>query len=185
MNTEHAYGWVARILHWGIAIAIVMMFVLGLWMRDLSYYSPYYQIAPEIHKSVGMVLLALMCARLVWRVCNRQPNHNLQPFQHFVSRLIHFTLYGLIFGMMLAGYFISTLDGRSIAVFGLIEIPSIVTQKGAEKIVGRIHLVAAYCIIGLAALHAAAALYHHFVKRDGVLLSMLRGGRSRSAKNYN
>ena len=55
-DTAAGYGLPTRIIHWGMAVAIVGMYVLGLWMVDLNYYSPYYRTAPDIHRSVGMLL---------------------------------------------------------------------------------------------------------------------------------
>ena len=70
-NNKDGYGWVARVLHWGMALAVVAMFGLGVWMRSLGYYDPWYTRAPDIHRSVGIVLLALLVLRLVWKLMNR------------------------------------------------------------------------------------------------------------------
>jgi cytochrome b561 len=75
---------------------------------------------------------------------------------------------------MISGYFISTLDGRSIPFFCLIDVPSLFTQKGLEETAGKFHWILAYATIGLAVLHAAIALWHHFVKRDPTLVRMIK-----------
>lgn len=174
-NTETGYGWVSRLLHWGIALSVVGMFALGLWMRSLDYYSPYYKTGPDLHRSLGMILLALMVFRLVWRQINHAPRHDITPMEHRLSHLVHLTLYALLFLLMIAGYFISTADGRPISVFGLIDVPALIEAKGLEKTAGVTHYYIAFAVMALAGLHALAALFHHFVKRDGVLMSMLTG----------
>lgn len=78
-NSEMGYGLVARALHWGMALAIFAMFGLGIWMRSLDYYSPYYQTAPDFHKSAGLVLLVLLLARYGWRLINIKPNEDYLP----------------------------------------------------------------------------------------------------------
>ena len=181
MNSDIPYGRVARTLHWGTAILVIAMFASGLWMRSLDYHSAYYQIAPNIHKSVGMILIGLLAFRFFWRVINRRPDLNLSPVERHLSNTAHYLMYVLLFALMLAGYFISTLDGRPISVFGLLNVPSIYSQKGAEEIAGRAHLGLAYLIVAISALHALAALFHHFVKKDGVLRAML--GTSRTKNN--
>lgn len=175
-NSEAGYGIVARVLHWGMAIAILGMFGLGLWMRTLTYYSPYYKSGPALHKSIGLVLLVLLLGRFIWRQVNAKPNDSyLEPAERHISNLMHLAFYGFLLVLMLLGYLISTVDGRGIQVFGLFEIPSIYAQKGLEDAVGLLHRWLAYLLMGFVALHAMAALKHHFINKDVTLLRMLRG----------
>lgn len=175
-NNKTGYGTVARALHWGMAMAIVAMFVLGVWMRTLTYYSPYYESAPALHKSIGLVLLALLVIRFIWRLLNAKPDDGyLSPAERWISHLMHLGFYALLMALMVVGYLISTVDGRGIAVFGLFEFPSFYTQKGLEEAAGFIHRWMAYTLMGLVALHALAALKHHFINRDVTLLRMLHG----------
>ena len=87
---------------------------------------------------------------------------------------MHWGFYVILLIIMISGYFISTLDGRSIPFFGLMDIPSLMTQKGSEETAGKIHWILAYATIGLVFLHAAIALWHHFVKRDPTLVRMIK-----------
>ncbi len=174
-NTKNGYGLVARMLHWGMALAIFGMFALGYWMMTLTYVSPYYKSAPDLHRSIGLVLLALLLFRFVWKLFNKAPDtSDLTPLEHKGSSLLHWGFYALLLTVMIVGYFISTLDGRSISVFGLFDVPSVYTQKGMEKLAGKLHWILAYLTIALAALHAGAALWHHFIKKDNVLKRMLK-----------
>ncbi|MBV1863156.1 MAG: cytochrome b [Rhodobacteraceae bacterium] len=180
-STDESYGLIARLLHWGMAAAILAMFALGYWMRTLDYYSPWYKQAPDIHKGVGMILMALLVFRMLWRVLDHRPDDkDLKAIERKLSHLLHTGFYLLLVVLMIAGYLIATLDGRVIDVFGWIEVPSLHTQKGLEETAGWIHEFLAYLLMGLVALHAAAALKHHFVDRDKTLLRMLRSGKPNS-----
>jgi cytochrome b561 len=89
---------------------------------------------------------------------------------------VHGFLYLLLFVLMLSGYLISTADGRAIEVFGLFRVPATLTGiPNQEDLAGVVHQVLGYVLIGLVALHALAALKHHFLDRDGTLRRMLRG----------
>jgi cytochrome b561 len=97
---------------------------------------------------------------------------------HRLERLLassaHALLYVLLFAVMLAGYLISTADGRAIDVFGLFSVPATLTAiENQEDIAGEIHLVLAIVLVSLAAVHALAALKHHFIDRDRTLKRML------------
>lgn len=174
-STDEGYGLIARLIHWGMAAAILAMFALGYWMRTLGYYSPWYKLAPDFHKAAGMILVALLAFRMVWRMFDHRPDDSgIKAIERKLSHLLHTGFYLLLIVLMTAGYMIATLDGHVIDVFGWTEIPSLYTQKGLEETAGRVHELLAYLLMGLVALHAAAALKHHFVDRDKTLLRMLR-----------
>src|SRR5260221_3677333 len=81
-DTSEGYGMLSRLFHWLMAIAIFAMFILGLWMVRLDYYSPYYNSAPDIHRSVGMILLFALLVRWLWRAVNPKPSDaELSPLE--------------------------------------------------------------------------------------------------------
>ncbi|WP_413663349.1 cytochrome b [Microbulbifer sp. CNSA002] len=175
-NSSSSYGWVAIALHWIMAPAIIGTFILGWWMRQLSYYDPWYQRAPEIHKGVGIILLVFLLFRLAWRFANPSPASNPQTpsWQKFAATATHGLIYLLLLAIMVSGYLISTADGRPIDVFGIVSIPA--TLQGIpnqEDIAGSIHEILAWGLIGLVAAHVLAALKHHFIDRDGTLRRIL------------
>jgi cytochrome b561 len=148
-------------------------------MVDLDYYNPYYTSAPNIHRSVGILLLIALVLRFAWRVSNVKPGDSeLSPFERKASHLVHWGFYPLLLALMISGYLISTPDGRPIDVFGLFSVPSMVKQKGLEDISGYIHWVLAYFVIALAIVHAAASLKHHFADKSSILTRMWSGPRS-------
>lgn len=93
-DTSEGYGVVSRLFHWLMAIAIVAMFALGLWMVGLDYYSPYYNSAPDIHRSVGMLLLFALLVRWIWRAANVKPtDRELSPLEQKASYAVHWGFY--------------------------------------------------------------------------------------------
>lgn len=175
-NTRTSYGLIAIFFHWFSALTIIGLFGLGYWMVDLDYYSEWYRTGPHIHKSTGLLLLLLTLGRLAWKSINIKPeviaNNNLEALS---ARFAHALLYLLMLVIMISGYLISTADGRGIEVFDWFTVPSAGELfNEQEDISGLVHEYAAYAIICFAALHALAALKHHFINRDNTLTRMLK-----------
>ncbi len=174
-NTSQAYGLVSVFLHWLVAIAVVSLFALGLWMVELDYYDAWYRRGPDLHKSIGIMLFAVMLLRLGWRLTNPQPQGIGKVWEQRAAHIAHRLLYALPFLLMISGYLISTADGRPIDVFGLFSIPATLSGlDNQEDIAGEIHELLAYTLIGLAAVHGLAALKHHYFDRDNTLKRMLK-----------
>ncbi len=174
-NTSSSYGWIAIALHWIVAIAIFGMTGLGFYMVDLDFYNAWYHKAPYIHKSIGVVLFILMLFRLIWRVINRSPDpvQGVKPWEHQIASLVHGLIYILIFSIMVSGYLISTADSKAIEVFGLFEVPALITSiPKQEDIAGLIHLVLVVVLLVLVVMHTGAALKHHFIDKNRTLLRM-------------
>ena len=175
-NTISTYGSIAILVHWTVAFAVVGLFVLGLWMVDLNYYSPWYHDAPAIHKAIGVLLFLVMGFRLVWRLVNRVPlpEPGQKVWEIKAAETTHVLLYILIFTVIASGYLISTAEGKPIDVFGLMSVPALISglPKQAD-VAGWVHFILAVGLIGFSALHALAALKHHFIDRDLTLKRML------------
>lgn len=175
-NTSTNWGWVSIIFHWLMALIVIGLFVLGLWMVELTYYDDWYRTAPDIHKSVGVILLLMIVLHLLWKIKNIKPAGlvTYTDFENKASRLTHVLIYSLLLLIIVSGYLISTADGRGIEVFGVFEVPAIIYGiEQQEDISGLIHLVLAVSLMLLVVLHAAAALKHHFVDKDKTLKRML------------
>ena len=185
-NTSTSYGYVSIFFHWLSAVSIFGLFGLGYYMVDLTYYHEWYKTAPELHKSIGIIFFILMVFRLVWRITQIAPSHlpSHSPLEQKAGKITHTLLYWLIFTIMIAGYLISTADGRGIEVFEFVTIPaygSIIENQ--EDIAGVIHKWLAYVLIGFALLHALAALKHHFIDKDNTLNRIL--GKRQKLENIN
>lgn len=175
-DTSEGYGIVSRLFHWLMAVAIVAMFVLGLWMVGLDYYNPYYHSAPSLHKSIGILLTLALALRFGWRLSNVRPDDaDLSPFERTAARIVHWGFYPLLLALMVSGYLISTADGRPIEVFGWFSVPSPGENKGLEDTAGAVHTWLAYAVIVVAVIHAGAAVKHHVVDRSRTLTRMWSG----------
>lgn len=175
-NSANRYGVVAIVLHWLVALAVVGLFALGFWMVDLTYYHEWYKQAPDIHRSVGILLFATMVMRVLWRLFNRTPatlpTHS--RLEVVAGHLAHFTLYVLIFVAAISGYLISTANGSGISVFDWFSVPSVTGKvEGMADIAGEVHYYATWALVILAGVHALAAFKHHFFDKDDTLRRML------------
>ena len=175
-NTASDYGLVARLFHWIMAAAIFVVFGLGLWMVRLDYQSPYYKLAPDIHRSVGMLLLGALAARYLWRVANVTPDDSeLTAFESRASHAVHIAFYPLLAALMVSGYLISSANGSPVSVFDWFDVPAVTKQQGLEDQAGFVHRWLAYGTIALALVHTIAALKHHFIEKSRVLTRMWSG----------
>jgi cytochrome b561 len=175
-NSPTRYGLVSVLLHWLVALTVFGLFALGFWMVGLDYYSPWYRRAPDLHKSIGLLLFAVMLLRLFWRFFSPAPaalaSHG--RWTRLASKLGHGLLYLGLFAVMISGYLISTADGRPISVFGWFEVPATLTSiPDQADLAGLLHEYLAWGLVLLALVHALAALKHHFIDRDSTLTRML------------
>tara|TARA_B110000116_G_scaffold245046_1_gene235874 strand:- start:3540 stop:4094 length:555 start_codon:yes stop_codon:yes gene_type:complete len=178
-NTDTGYGWVAIVLHWLMALIVFGLFGLGLYMVELSYYDAWYRGSLELHKSVGITLLLLWLARMAWRLLSINPHTvtltRRERLEQAAAHWMHIVLYAVMLGLFLSGYLISTADGRGIEVFELFTVPALPWGiNNQEDIAGDIHEVLAWSLIVLVAVHALAAVKHHFIDKDKTLMKMLK-----------
>ncbi|MDB6145470.1 MAG: cytochrome b561 family protein [Pseudomonas sp.] len=175
-NSSSRYGLVSMLLHWGVALVVYGLFALGLWMVGLDYYDAWRKAAPDLHKSIGLTLFAVMLIRVVWRIVSPPPPPPATQgkWTRLAATLGHLFLYVGLFATMFAGYLISTADGVGISVFGLFEVPAIIDSiPDQADVAGAVHLYLAWIIVIFSGLHALAALKHHFIDRDATLRRML------------
>lgn len=171
-NTASQYGAVSVAVHWIVALAVFGLFAVGVWMVDLTYYSSWYRTAPHWHKSVGLLLAAVLIFRLIWRFISPPPAalSTHKAWERKGAVVVQIMLFVLLFIMVVSGYLISTEDGRPIEVFDWFKVPSAgaLFERQAD-IAGWVHEYAAYSLIALALCHAAAALKHHLIDKDNTL----------------
>ena len=129
----------------------------------------------SLHFMFGLFIFSLVWLRLLVRL--KYPAPRIEPappqWQQTAARLVHLMLYALMIGMPLAGWLLLSASGKPIPFLGL-ELPALIgTNKALAGQIKEIHELAGtfgYFLIGM---HAAAALFHHYIKRDSTLLSML------------
>ncbi|MEP9377555.1 cytochrome b [Aquabacter sp. CN5-332] len=169
-----------RLIHWttvlGILIAYGLTYAEALFARGSAGRAWIWW----THISVGLLILALVCARVMVRGTTPMPPPSaaLTPLMHFASRAAHLALYALLFAVPLIGIWLAFLRGNEVSFFGLFTIPApIPVDRPFGRQVQEVHEWLANALIAVAAIHGAAALWHHFVRRDDVLARMLPGRR--------
>lgn len=175
-NTPQRYGFISASLHWLTALVVYGMFALGLWMVTLSYYDGWYHQGPEVHKSIGILLMMGLVMRVIWRLFSPPPKalQSDSTVTRISASLGHIALYLLLFSIIISGYLISTADGKPISVFGWFEIPATFADAGAQAdLAGSIHLWLAWTVVILSVLHGLMAFKHHFIDKDDTLNRML------------
>lgn len=176
-DSSSSYGLITIMLHWMCASLIIFLFGLGIFMRGLDYYSPWYNRAPALHISLGLLVLLLMSLRVIWRASNATPTQilTISAHNHLAATAAKKALYIFTFIICISGYFITTAEGQAASFFNWLSLPASITLNASSvDLAGLIHKYVAWGIIGVATLHGGAALFHHFVKRDRTLLRMLK-----------
>ncbi len=172
-QTEH-FDATAIALHWTIAGLIIAAFTLGLTVDEFP--EGWEHAVVNVHAILGTSVLLLTFARVWWRLTHKPPPlpPDVGPVMRSLSGLVHFLLYVLMVLVPLIGVPTLLYRGRGLD-FGIFQIPS--PFERSREIFGpltEIHELASYAMIGLAGAHILAALYHHFIRKDEVLLQMLR-----------
>ncbi|MCL7462194.1 cytochrome b [Pseudomonas sp. NW5] len=178
-NSAERYGLIGILLHWSMALLVVGLFGLGLWMSGLDLFSPWYTQAPRLHQGLGVLLALLLLLRLFWRVLSPPPRPLASHGRgiRMAARISHGLLYAGLLGMVLSGYLLSSAEGRPVEVFGLFSLPALFAPwPGQRLLAGSLHQGLAWGLMGLALLHALAALKHHLIDRDATLRRILGGG---------
>jgi cytochrome b561 len=176
------YSDVAIALHWLLAISLAASFCVGLYMTGLRL-SPTRIRLFNWHKWAGISILALSAFRLGWRWTHRPPAEpaSMGRLQRHVAQWTHRLLYVLFFLVPLAGWCYSSAAGFPVVWLGILPLPDLMpVDKALAAFLKELHSVLAFVLAGLAGLHVAGALEHHFIEHDSVLLRMMparpRGG---------
>lgn len=175
-DSRSGYGVISILIHWISALLILFLFGLGTYMVGLSYYDDWYHKGPELHVSLGLVVLLLMLVRVVWRMVNPTPaDLAAKPMQNLAAKLVKLGLYGFIFVVLISGYLITTAEGQPASMFNLVKFPVFIELSSQNvDLAGELHEYFAWGIVLLVVLHALGALFHHVVMRDRTLVRMLK-----------
>ncbi|HEX6828175.1 MAG TPA: cytochrome b [Burkholderiales bacterium] len=165
----------AIVLHWAVALLIFCTFPVGLYMVGLKL-SPWKLRIFAYHKWIGVTIFLLMLARLTWRVFYTPPPlpASLRPWERNLAGATHILLYLFLFAIPLAGWLYSSAAGFQVVYLGLLPLPDLVPKdKMLADLFRFVHTYLNFSLAALVALHAAAALKHHFLDRDPVLTRMV------------
>jgi len=175
-NSAEGYGAVSQMMHWITVALVILAWLLGQF-DDVLPKGVARAAGLFVHISAGLAVIGILVLRLLWRFADPPP-----PIEHTIlgvwldraGRLAHYLLYILLVAVPISGIALQFARGDSLPLFGLTEIASPwVRDRAFARSVKEIHEVMANALIILAALHAVAALLHHWVLRDRTLVRML------------
>ncbi|NSZ62788.1 cytochrome b [Agrobacterium tumefaciens] len=177
-NTSASFGLVAIVFHWTIALLFIAQLVLGYLMsRDTD---PVLQFNLfQYHKSIGFLVLALAAPRFIWSVFSRKPRalDGEGMASRLAARAAHAALLFLTLAVPLAGWAVASTSPLQIPsyVFDLVVVPGLpmAISDQAEAFWTEVHATLAYLAAVIVLLHVAAALWHHFIRKDPTLRRMI------------
>jgi cytochrome b561 len=171
------YGLVAQALHWLTAVLVLIAFTFGPGGSEQRVYAPQRDFERQLHETLGICVLALAVLRVFWRlVDSRPPTPRVPRRMGLAAKVVQAGLYLLLFALPLTAITGAWLEGHPITLLNGIQVgPAVPKAHDVGAAIATIHTWLGDAILWLAGLHAAAALYHHFVLKDGLLVSMLPG----------
>jgi len=181
LSSSVRYSKVAMILHWMIALMIIGLIIFGILMTNPE--TPNRFTLYQLHKSFGVCVLILSIFRLLWRLRHKPPPlpEGMKPFEIAAAKFTHIAFYLIMIGMPLLGWAMVSSTELAIPtkIFNTIpwpDMPGIPRDKVLSDLFKMLHHNIGKFTIFLIALHVGAALKHHFVNKDGVLVRMLPFG---------
>lgn len=201
-NQSSRYGAVSQILHWTTALLVTALLVIGKGgLVDVEHPAT---AGFMWHGSLGVLVLALVAARLLWRLASPNPEFpsTMTRLGRIAARTMHLSLYALLVALPLSGWLAASSEGSHVNFFNVVTLPrwersgpmeaapavapraqaSAQTAGGdRESLAEELHELLGDALIILVGLHVIAALKHQFVDHDGLIRRMLPASRPKSA----
>lgn len=180
-NSTRAYGWVARLFHWSIALLILGAMGLGLYANNLPRGSQEALQAIfqtfSVHKTIGVVVLILAVLRILWTLAQPHPRplHPNRALENFLAGAVHWGLWTGMVIMPLSGWLLHSAapGGFSRILWPLGQrLPMIPENAALAERFAAFHETGWWVLAGLVVLHVAGALKHALIDRDGTLSRM-------------
>lgn len=172
-----AWNFTARALHWLIAALLAIQWLSG-WIGHEMDASPARVDMMTFHKSLGLTILMLVVVRLAWRLGHRAPPPPVgtSRWQSRVADLTHAALYFLLAAVPLSGWLAASTYVVPWKFWWVLPLPRLAgPDRALHELAAEFHEGLIAALLLLVGLHVAAALWHHFVRRDDVLVRMWRG----------
>ena len=174
-NDGQKFGVIAKLFHWIAALLVFALLPIGWYMHDLPRGLEKFRYV-ELHKSLGLLLLAFMIGRSLWRAYNPPPPlpADLPKWEVTAAKLTHWALYGALFLQVFVGMGLVWTANSPLTFFGWFPVPSPLSPNHDLHELGEeLHELFAFAIIGLLVMHIGAALRHHFILKNDILRRML------------
>ena len=174
LNSRLRYGPVAQLFHW-LTVVLVTAYMVSPGGSEQRIYSAASDFSRQLHETIGIAVFALVLLRILWRRVEPTPQTPpMPPWMKRSASATHLGLYALLLATPLTAIAGAWLEAHPLTLLGVGAIaPLLPPAHDLGQTVAYIHTILGNAIIWLAGLHAAAALFHHFILRDNVLRSML------------
>lgn len=163
------------IMHWLMLVLLIVVFAC-IELRELyPKGSDTRELFKTFHFMSGLTVFLLVWCRLGFRLVSKRPpiNPPVASWQHHLAMLTHWLFYLLMIAMPIAGWAILSAEGKAIPFWGL-ELPALIAEdKQLAHTIEELHETAGLVFYYLVALHAFAALFHHYRLKDNTLRRML------------
>jgi cytochrome b561 len=166
----------SRLVHWTMAVLIIAMLFVGVGM--VSTVSRLHLVLLALHRPLGIAILVLVIVRVALRLAYGAPPlpGDMPGWQRAGAHASHLALYALMAAMPLIGWAMLSAGGYPVAMFGSVHLPPIAPHNVALYAVLRAaHSWLAFALFAVVLMHLGAALFHAWIRRDGVFASMARG----------
>ena len=170
-----AYTPTAKVLHWTIVALVLCQFVISILMPEIGRNTVPGTLI-NLHFSFGVVILVVMATRFVHRLLHPVPllMEGSPAWERWTAQATHLAFYTILLVGPFLGWASASAHRLPVTVFGLFTLPSLAEPKARWALTaGDIHTYAMWTLLGLIALHLLGALYHYFIRHDGVLQRML------------
>jgi cytochrome b561 len=169
------YGGVAQAFHWLTAVIVLVAFIYGPGGSEERVYAASGDADRHLHETLGLLVFTLAVLRLLWRAVDRRPDPPaVSRWMGVLAKAVHVLLYVLLFALPITAVSGAWLEGHPLTLLGGVTVePLLAKNHDLGKTLAELHGWLGDAILWLAGLHAVAALYHHWVLGDGVLVSML------------
>jgi cytochrome b561 len=176
MTDRTQYDTTAKVLHWLVVALLLAQYLIGWLMPDIHRGMKPGD-AMTWHISVGIVILALIVVRLVWRLTHRvAPESSLEPWQRSAAEVAHWLMYALVLLTTISGWLFASFRGWSISLFFLMPLPMLSADNAAAgKAIDGLHQAMEWALLILIGLHVLAAVVHLLFYRNRVMQRMLPG----------
>lgn len=168
-------GAVAQTLHWPTAVLVLVAFVWGPGGSELRVHLPQRDFERQLHETLGLCVFALLFVRVLWRLVDARPDAPPSPrWMALAAKAMQGFLYLLLVAVPATAIAGAWLEGHPRTLLAGLEIaPRVAAAHDLGVRIAEINTWLGDTLLWLAGAHALAALHHHVVARDGVLLSML------------
>ena len=177
-SSANRYDNVTIWLHWSIGIAIIVIAAIEILRGELFPKGSFLREGLKaLHDPAGTVVFALVIVRLAWRLTHAAPGmpESMRPWEQLLAKLTHYALYVMMILIPLGGIVFTLARGRPID-FGFFQIVYPLDQtigRNAVRSLKGVHEFLGQAVLVVAFLHAAAALWHHYIRKDDILARML------------